>query len=131
MGLSYSLLFFITFNGMTNGITISIFILVPVTLNILSWKILHRMKARNTFPWLEGYILLFIPVVCVSGGLEEWLGVPLPVADQFAIIVTSCLMELLIFIALGDNSRVSTGSKSEIDDCLDDHDSVDITSMAD
>ena len=133
MGLCYSLLLFPAGNGMVTGGSVAVSVVVTVILNVWSWVAIYRFKVKDVFTWLQGY-LLFIPIAFIAGILDELLSLPDLVVWQFVVLITSFLLEIFIIITKRDNVSRYSGWSSErdpLDDCTDEHNSVDITGMAD
>ena len=128
MGMCYSLLFFISGNGLATGDSLAICVAITVILNILSWICVYNFKAKDVFIWLQGYFL-FIIVAFFAGILDEMLSLPDLVVWQFAILITSLLVEVVVAIAMNDNIRTHKGADD--DDITDDTNIVDITWMSD
>ena len=130
MGLFYSLSFFVSGNGLATDVTVACSLAITVILNVLSWVIIYKMKAKSVYYGLLGYFL-FLPISFFAGIIDEMLLLSDAIVWQFVILITSLLLESLIAFVKRDSVSHYSGESSLVDDCTDEHNSVDITWMDD
>lgn len=127
--LFYVFAFCITANNYATTTSVSLFLIVALVLQFLTWTIAEKFPVKKSFQCLWFYLLMLIPVFAV--GLLQENGVPL--SDLFCFQVSFLLTSAFLDIAVPALDKYQGGNtpESEIAHLTGNEQSVDTTSMSD